>query len=232
MTKTRNLSLLCAVALWSVLGSCALFKPADRTTNSTDPTDAAPQFIPGITMDRGSSASAHQSLSYVSPDPGASTVALPASERRGILDKYAQILGVPGEQLTNLDLYDFIEDWWGTPYRLGGDGKDGIDCSAFAQQLFATVFNDNSVPRTASLQFTNSERIRHPADLREGDLVFFKTKQRDRGPHHTLASTITHVGIYLQNQKFVHASSSAGVTISSLEDSYWKKRYAGAGRLN
>ena len=102
----------------------------------------------------------------------------------------------------NVDIKSKIMDqyatWKGVRYRLGGDSKRGIDCSAFVQRTFRE-------------QFTK---------LRIGDLVLFRA-----------GSTGRHVGIYLGNDQFVHASTSSGVTISSLNDSYWKGRYREARRV-
>ncbi len=132
--------------------------------------------------------------------------------------KYAIKMDIEVEKLMNTALYDFIDYWWGTPYKLGGATKKGIDCSAFTQLLLSSIY-DIKIPRTAYAQKTTVQPV-EPEDLREGDLIFFNT--RGRG--------ISHVGIYLHDNKFVHAASSRGVMISSLTENYWTKRYAGAGR--
>ncbi len=132
--------------------------------------------------------------------------------------KYAIKMNVEVEKLMNTALYNFIDHWWGTPYKLGGASKKGIDCSAFTQMLLSDIY-DVKIPRTAYAQKTIVQPV-EPEDLQEGDLIFFNT--RGRG--------ISHVGIYLHDNKFVHAASSRGVTISSLTENYWTKRYAGAGR--
>lgn len=132
--------------------------------------------------------------------------------------KYAIKLDVPVETLQNKTLYTIIEDWWGTPYRLGGSSQKGIDCSAFVQTLIFGVFA-LQLPRTAKEQYVLSEWL--PVnDLKEGDLVFFNTR-----------GGVSHVGVYLQNHKFVHASTSGGVMISDLNDSYWSRKLIGAGRV-
>lgn len=132
--------------------------------------------------------------------------------------KYAIKLDVPVEAVHNTSLYNTIEEWWGTPYRLGGTTLKGIDCSAFVQTLMLGVFA-LQLPRTAKEQYVLSESL-PMNDLKEGDLVFFNTR---RG--------ISHVGVYLHNQKFVHASASGGVMISDLNDSYWSHKIIGAGRV-
>lgn len=121
----------------------------------------------------------------------------------------------------NTNLYSFIQDWYGTPYRLGGTTKKAIDCSAFTRQLFSDVYG-KTLDRTAAMQFMMTKRIYDQDDLKEGDLVFFSI--------HT--KRISHVGVYLGNGMFVHASSSRGVMISELSQAYWTRFYAGAGRLN
>lgn len=135
--------------------------------------------------------------------------------------KYAEMLEVMPQLLKNTSLYKAVDDWYGTRYRYGGTTKDGIDCSAFVMQVYSSAFGLD-VLRTAAAQFTSAcKTISDKAELVEGDLVFFKIKSRN----------ISHVGIYLMNKYFVHASSSKGVMISSLDDSYWSRYYAGAGRI-
>lgn len=132
--------------------------------------------------------------------------------------KYAVLLNTEVEHLVDQRLLEHVDEWYGTPYRLGGSTKKGIDCSAFVQAVYLSAFAVN-VPRTAREQY-KSARIVSATELREGDLVFFNT-----------TGGVSHVGIYLQNNKFIHASSSQGVTVSDLFDPYYLKRYIGAGRI-
>lgn len=133
--------------------------------------------------------------------------------------KYAIVLDATVEKLTNINLLKTIDEWWGTSYCMGGSTKNCIDCSAFTQTVMQNVYNV-TIPRTAQEQYNSSRQI-NVEDLNEGDLVFFNTNGgRD----------ITHVGIYLFNNKFVHAATSGGVMVSDLNDTYWKPRYKGAGR--
>ena len=131
--------------------------------------------------------------------------------------KYAQLLDIEIESIVNFTLFQFVEDWWSTSYRYGGTGKNGIDCSALTGLLFSTVYGV-SLPRTAREQYSKSKKIKRQ-NLTEGDLVFFNTR-----------GGVSHVGVYLTNDYFVHASTSNGVTISSLNDAYYSKRYIGGGR--
>ncbi|MEX0636398.1 MAG: NlpC/P60 family protein, partial [Ferruginibacter sp.] len=121
------------------------------------------------------------------------------------------------ESIINFTLFQFIEDWWRTSYRYGGTGKNGIDCSALTGLLFSTVYGI-SLPRTAREQYNKSKKIKRQ-HLSEGDLVFFNTRVG-----------VSHVGVILSNDYFVHASTSNGVTISSLNDAYYSKKYIGWGR--
>jgi lipoprotein Spr len=115
-------------------------------------------------------------------------------------------------------IMDQYADWKGVRYRLGGESKRGIDCSAFVQRTFREQFGMD-LPRSTYEQEDMGKQIQR-AKLRPGDLVLFRA-----------GSTGRHVGIYLGNDKFVHASTSSGVTISSLSDNYWDKRYREGRRL-
>lgn len=132
--------------------------------------------------------------------------------------KYAVLLNTPAEEVRNAKMFEFIDDWYGTPYRLGGTTKKGIDCSAFTQFLFAGVYG-LSIPRTAREQYSLTSRVSR-TELKEGDLIFFSTR-----------GGISHVGVYLQNNKFVHASTSGGVMISDIFEDYWARKFVGVGRL-
>lgn len=133
--------------------------------------------------------------------------------------KYGIRLDIPVENVTNLNLFYTIDEWWHTRYRMGGTSKKGIDCSAFMQVLMSTVYH-TTLPRIARDQYAASTKITS-SDWQEGDLVFFS-----RSGH-----SVGHVGMYLGNNKFVHSSSSKGVMISDLSETYWVKRFVGAGRI-
>jgi len=133
--------------------------------------------------------------------------------------KYAIMLDASVEKLTDTLLLQNMDHWFGTRYCMGGATEDCIDCSAFTQIMMHDVFKTD-IPRTARAQYDNSDRIA-VEDLQEGDLVFFQTVGRD----------ISHVGIYLTNNKFVHAATSNGVMVSDLNDIYWRPRFKGAGRV-
>ncbi len=104
-----------------------------------------------------------------------------------------------------------LEEWVGTPYKLGGVSPQGIDCSGFVVRTYKDLFGVN-LPRTAKEQ-ANAGQIVGRSSMRPGDLVVFKTGFTDH-----------HVGIYVGGNEFIHASSSVGVTKSRLDNPYWAKR--------
>ena len=132
--------------------------------------------------------------------------------------KYAQLLDVDVESVTNLALITEIEKWIGTRYRYGGATSKGIDCSAYTGTLVHNVFG-LVMPRTAHAQYANCMKL-NKDEMQQGDLVFFNTR-----------GGISHVGMYLGNGYFTHASTSQGVTISNLSETYWSRKFVRGGRL-
>ena len=132
--------------------------------------------------------------------------------------KYAMMMDIDVESVSNVELYGFIDEWWGTHYRYGGTTKKGIDCSSFTGKLLTQVYGLN-VQRTARDQYGQCEKINRE-DLQEGDLVFFNTR-----------GGVSHVGVYLGNDYFVHSSTHSGVTISSLTDNYYNRKFIAGGRI-
>ncbi|MBN1434177.1 C40 family peptidase [Candidatus Fermentibacterales bacterium] len=112
-----------------------------------------------------------------------------------------------------------IQSYMGTPYVYGGNGRNGIDCSGLTQAVFREVGVE--IPRTASSQAAAAASV-SPAELRFGDLIFFDTEGN---------GSISHVGIYIGNGFFVHASSSRGVVRESLANPWYSARIVRAGRL-
>ena len=124
------------------------------------------------------------------------------------------------EDAISPDLYLLAYQWYKTPYRYGGKTEKGIDCSSYAGMLYNEAFN---IPVTGNSRdlFEVGEDIGID-ELREGDLVFFKIN----------SSRITHVGVYLQDGKFTHASSSKGVIISDLSEPYWARYFYRGARVS
>ncbi len=110
--------------------------------------------------------------------------------------------------------------WIGTPYRDGGHDRQGVDCSGYTDILYREVFG-RGIPRTSMGQWLEGKAI-SVENMQPGDLVFFQTV----GPG------VSHVGLSLGGIEFTHASSSRGVTISSLNDAYWRERFLGARRMS
>lgn len=125
---------------------------------------------------------------------------------------------VPASPWTDSKIAAFHSEWQGVPYRLGGGTKKGIDCSAFVSVAYQKMVG-LTLPRTVAEQ----QNLGRPVDrdkLRKGDLVFFKT-----------GWTTRHVGIYVGGENFLHVSTSQGVKISSLHNSYWASKYWNARRI-
>ncbi|NVC93366.1 DUF1175 family protein [Vibrio natriegens] len=110
------------------------------------------------------------------------------------------------------ELLQFYNEWHGTPYRLGGTQKSGIDCSAFVQKAFVEAYQ-LALPRTTRQQSKQGVELGWN-EAKQGDLVFFKTRR-----------TTYHVGIYLGNKQFMHASTSKGVIISRIDNPYWASKF-------
>jgi lipoprotein Spr len=194
--------------LWLLLMICGLMASACSSLKKTSTTPNQVEFLEGFTATKASTVK----LKIVTSGASIETAQLWQF-------KYAQMLDVPVEKVLNTPLYNFIEDWWATPYRLGGKNKEGIDCSNFSNTLLTTVFRYNSSGTSTQL-FQKAKKLSNN-QMKEGDLVFFRINQKD----------VSHVGVYLANDRFVHASTSSGVMISDLNEPYWKKYYAGGGRI-
>lgn len=141
------------------------------------------------------------------------------SKSKKVQKKYAEILSVDEDKIDNLKLYTFIDEWYGVPYKYGGKNKSGIDCSNFTSTLYNFVYNKPINGSSSSI--FNQCKVISKNNLEEGDLVFFKIDN----------DNISHIGVYLQNNKFVHATTKKGVMIDDLDEAYYKKYFYKCGRI-
>jgi lipoprotein Spr len=120
----------------------------------------------------------------------------------------------------HIDLYNTVYEWIGTRYKYSGKkGKGGLDCSGFAKIIYKDVYQKELKGGSADI-FPKTYAL-NKNQLEVGDLVFFKIRK----------NRISHVGIYLGNNKFAHAAVKGGVRIDSLDSPYYKKTFYKGGRL-
>jgi cell wall-associated NlpC family hydrolase len=213
------------------MSACDVFRPASRNTDNLSPTASGTsgeshsvEFIQGISTESPGSGGTINTTESVTNKNKIKNANLPAAGNElynPLQFKYAILTNSPVEDLTNQRLLAFMDQWYGVPYHYGGTNMGGIDCSAFACQLISDVYNVNQLPRISADQYKATRRI-SKKELREGDLVFFHTMGK--------GNRVTHVGVYLYNNRFVHASV-AGVQISDLGEGYYLHHYVGAGRV-
>ncbi|MDD2412621.1 MAG: NlpC/P60 family protein [Bacteroidales bacterium] len=112
-----------------------------------------------------------------------------------------------------------VNFWLGTPHKNGGCNKSGIDCSCLVMSIYKEVYGIDLY--RSSIDIQKNVFFVNKSELKEGDILFFKTTSADR---------VTHVGIYLKNDEFVHTSTSKGVIISNLNEAYYQRTFFKAGR--
>ena len=122
-------------------------------------------------------------------------------------------------KIPKTELTEYCKDWIGVPHVMGGMSKQGVDCSGFVDNVYKDVYGI-SLPRNSQ----DIEKVVEPIDdktqLKEGDLVFFNSQD----------GKVNHVGIYIKEDNFIHASSSKGVMVSNLNEKYWANIYRRGGR--
>ena len=140
------------------------------------------------------------------------------------ISRLSKQFGLRLTQADNITLYDACSQWLGVKHRDGGNTKKGVDCSGLASIIYKQVYDIKIERSSANILRKNCVQINRN-NLREGDLVFFKTLGTGN------SKTPTHVGIYLKNGKFIHASTSKGVIVSSLSEPYYIRTWITGGRV-
>lgn len=137
------------------------------------------------------------------------------------MEELSQVFDIHITDASMLDLYREVADWLGTRYRLGGMSRKAVDCSGFTNIIYKNVFGQQ-LDRVSTIIAKNvKESITDKEDLLPGDMVFFSTFNR---------KYINHVGVYLGEGKFAHASIKKGVIVSSLSEGYYSKAWRKGGR--
>lgn len=139
--------------------------------------------------------------------------------KKELFTQYYETHCLEPDSACNPYLYYQVYDWLGTKYKYSGTSKKGIDCSAFVGEVYKSTYCVDLERRSSDI-WPNVLPV-SKNDLREGDIVFFKIKY----------NRISHVGLYLGNNKFAHASVHSGVIISDLDDKYYKKYFYKGGRV-
>lgn len=137
-----------------------------------------------------------------------------------VLDSFYRSYGIDIHTAAQPELFAEVFHWYRTCYRYGGSGTKGIDCSGFTNMLYEKVY-DKKIPRASYLIYEECRTLGKKEEMQEGDFVFFKIKKK----------RVSHVGVYLQNNKFAHSSTQMGVIISDLDEAYYRKYFFKAGRL-
>lgn len=148
-------------------------------------------------------------------------VALPADFKGP--KELSRLYGVRITPNDNIFLYNEGAKWLGVPHRMGGMTKRGVDCSGFVAIVFREVYGKQLARSSADMLKHNCKKVSR-ANLKEGDLVFFRTgRGKKKVPNH--------VGVYLKNGKFIHTSTSSGVMVSSLSEPYYVRTWLTGGRV-
>jgi lipoprotein Spr/probable lipoprotein NlpC len=136
------------------------------------------------------------------------------------LNDLSDKLGVKLDETCDIHLMETLADWIGTPYRHAGYSKKGIDCSGFVSRIYKEVYGINLTHSARSMISQMKERVKKN-DLKTGDIVFF----------HIHGKRISHVGIYIKDGVFIHASLEKGIGVDRLCAKYYTRSYFGAGRV-
>lgn len=142
-----------------------------------------------------------------------------AKIKKAAMTEYYSTYSLKPDSSVSPYLYYQVYDWVGTTYKYSGDTKKGIDCSGFVCEMYKNVYCTELMGGSRDI-WTKVCPV-EKADLKEGDILFFKIKK----------GSISHVGIYLGNNKFAHASVNRGVMINDLDETYYKNTFYKGGRL-
>ena len=133
------------------------------------------------------------------------------------IHKYEEKLGISLPETSNIEFIKVIVPWLGSPYKYGGNSINGTDCSGFVSSIYS-IFFKIELDRTSLLIYQNARKI-NKSEVKEGDLVFFKTDGKK----------VSHVGITITPNHFIHASSKKGVVVNSLNEPYYSKNFVAFG---
>ena len=133
------------------------------------------------------------------------------------IHKYEEQLGISLPETSNIEFIKAIVPWLGSPYKYGGNLRNGTDCSGFVSSIYSSYFKIE-LDRTSLLIYQNARKI-NKSEVKEGDLVFFKTDGKK----------VSHVGMTITSDYFIHASSKKGVVINSLSEPYYSKSFVSFG---
>ena len=133
------------------------------------------------------------------------------------IHKYEEQLGISLPETSNIEFIKVIVPWLGSPYKYGGNSINGTDCSGFVSSIYSSFFKIE-LDRTSLLIYQNARKI-NKSEVKEGDLVFFKTDGKK----------VSHVGITITPNHFIHASSKKGVVVNYLNEPYYSKTFVAFG---
>lgn len=174
-----------------------------------------PQQESGITVSWEEEGDNQMVVSYTTPEERSTQV-----QKAPVAEAPAPPTVKDTVSIAHAKLFEAIEEWMGTPYGYGRHQKQkGTDCSGFTMEIFNAVYGIR-LNRSSADQVANTREVKK-SELEIGDLVFFNIR----------GNRISHVGIYIGNNKFVHASTRRGVIISDLDEPYYQRSYARSGRV-
>jgi probable lipoprotein NlpC len=150
----------------------------------------------------------------------ATPIAVKDNSLQNELNDLSDKFGVKLDESCDIHLMETLADWVGTPYRHAGYSKKGIDCSGFVSKIYKEVYGISLTHSSRSMIYEMKERVKK-TELKTGDILFF----------HIHGKRISHVGIYIKDGVFIHASPERGIVVENMGGKYYKRTYAGAGRV-